>query len=152
MSGQSDERGIVKFAIDIQPRPARVEIALIRPDIVPWVFFFSGLLLEFMVIPGIITTNARYEGVTSALIPPGVTRRVTEWQPRPKREVYSRAGTCPQPGTRSAKSLTSMPKDRPRRLNSIPSSRASPAPSRPYSETWLPVPLGMGAVQSPLAR
>lgn len=61
MSGQRDERGIVKFAIDIQPRPARVEIALIRPDIVPWVFFFSGLLLEFMVIPGIITQRLKIE-------------------------------------------------------------------------------------------
>jgi hypothetical protein len=51
----------VEFAIDIQPRPTRVKIASIRPGLVRRIFLFSGLLLELMVIPGIVTDRLKIE-------------------------------------------------------------------------------------------
>ncbi len=61
VSGQREKRGISKFAIDIQPRPAGMKVTLKRPEAVPWVFRFSGLLLELMVFPGIITQRLKAE-------------------------------------------------------------------------------------------
>ena len=51
-------------------------------------------------------------------------------------------GSRPKPGDRRATSATSMPKPRPSKFSSRPSSRAIVTPARPTRENCQPVPLG----------